>query len=129
MKIYFVLFRFTLTSLLSALIDNSIFVAVYSVTSSLALSQSLARVVATTFNYVSVRKVVFNSGQKVSSTLPKYLSLVVISGLVSFSLIKILLLFFPLSVIAAKLCAESLVFLVNFCIQRDFIFVKADPAR
>ncbi len=125
MKIYFVLFRFTLTSLVSALIDNSVFIVIFGVSSSIAISQLSARIVATTFNYSAVRKIVFFSDKSPLSTLPKYLSLVAISGLVSFFLIKIMLSYLPFSVIGAKICAESLIFLANFSIQRDFIFVNS----
>jgi glycosyltransferase involved in cell wall biosynthesis len=126
MKIYFVLFRFTLTSLLSAVIDNSIFIMVYNMTFSIPGSQVSARIMATACNYMAVRRIVFYSEQKITKTLPKYLSLVCISGLVSFFLINVLITVLPLSVIWAKICAESLVFLANFAIQRDFIFAVND---
>ena len=74
------------------------------------------------FNYAAVKRAVFYSGQSVSHTLPKYLALVCVSGVVSYLLIKGLVMFTPLPVIAAKLVAEPLVFLANFAIQRDFIF-------
>jgi len=125
MKIYFVLFRFTLTSLFSALLDNSVFIVVFGLSANIPISQISARIVATSFNYAAVRKRVFFSDQRVLKTLPKYLSLALVSGLVSFLLIKVLLTVFSFSVIGAKICAESLIFLANFSIQRDFIFVNS----
>ena len=67
---------------------------------------------------------VFFSGEEVSSTFPKYLALVIFSGTISYFLIKLLTQFSLLPVIPAKAIVESLVFLANFAIQRDFIFVK-----
>lgn len=122
MKIYFVLFRFTITSLLSALIDNLVFVLVYSFTANILASQTSARVLATTFNYLAVKKTVFYSKESAGKTLPGYLLLVCVSGIVSYLLIRLLVSFSPLSVVLAKICAESLVFVANFAVQRDLIF-------
>jgi glycosyltransferase involved in cell wall biosynthesis len=122
MKIYFVLFRFSLASLLSALIDNTVFVIVYSNTSSIFAGQATARLIATLYNYTAVRKIVFYSSESKAKTFPRYLMLVCMSGAVSYLLIKIITMYTPLSVIAAKIMVESVVFLANFAIQRDFIF-------
>jgi glycosyltransferase involved in cell wall biosynthesis len=124
MKIYFVLFRYTLTSLLSAVIDNVVFAVVYLLSSNILASQALARSVSMIFNYAAVRKVVYYSDARAMKTLPKYLLLVFVSGVVSYLLIRGITLLTPLSVIPAKLIAESTVFLANFAIQRDFIFVS-----
>jgi len=122
MKIYFVLFRFTLASLASAAVDYSLFILIHSFSSSIAVSQASARTVSMVFNYGAVSRAVFYSDQADSRTFPKYLALVVVSGSISYVLIKVLAGYSPLSVIAAKACAESVVFLANFAIQRDFIF-------
>jgi glycosyltransferase involved in cell wall biosynthesis len=122
LKIYFVLFRFSLAAIFSAVIDNTVFILIYSFSNSIATSQIAARAVSMIFNYSAVKKVVFYSDLKHGKTFPKYLSLVVVSGFVSYLLIKAIIMFSPLSVIPAKLVAESIVFLANFAIQRDFIF-------
>jgi glycosyltransferase involved in cell wall biosynthesis len=114
MKIYFVLFRFTLASLLSAVIDSTLFL----------VSQASARTVSMLFNYTAVKRAVFFSERKDANTFPKYLILVIASGTVSYFLIRFLTTVTPMSVLTAKICAESLVFLANFAIQRDFIFVR-----
>ena len=123
MKIYFVLFRFTLASLLSAAIDYTVFIIVFNLSASIPASQAAARTVSMGFNYSAVKRAVFYSGQKTATTFPKYLALVCVSGLVSYLLIEGLVLFLPVPVIVAKILAESVVFLANFAIQRDFIFV------
>jgi glycosyltransferase involved in cell wall biosynthesis len=124
MRIYFVLFRFTLASLSSALIDYAVFILIYGLTSNLLAGQASARLVSMLYNYSVVKKMVFFSGEEVSRTFPKYLALVICSGTVSYLLIKLLTQFSLLPVIPAKALVESLVFLANFAIQRDFIFVK-----
>ena len=124
MRIYFVLLRFTLAGLLSAAIDYAVFILVFNLSGSIFASQASARFVSMGFNYAAVKKAVFYSGQSATDTLPKYLALVCVSGFVSYLLIKGLVMFTPLPVIAAKLLAEPAVFLANFAIQRDFIFIN-----
>ena len=124
MKIYFVLFRFTLASLLSAILDSALFLLVFDFSSSILISQASARTVSMLFNYTAVKRAVFFSEQKDSNTFPKYLTLVIASGTVSYFLIRFLTTFSSMSVLVAKISAESLVFLANFAIQRDFIFAR-----
>jgi putative flippase GtrA len=124
MKIYFVLFRFTLASLLSAVIDSTLFLVVFDFSASILVSQASARTVSMLFNYTAVKRAVFFSERKDANTFPKYLILVIASGTVSYFLIRFLTTVTPMSVLTAKICAESLVFLANFAIQRDFIFVR-----
>jgi putative flippase GtrA len=130
MRIYFVLFRFALASLLSAVIDYSVFLFVFHLSASISASQAAARLVSMGVNYSAVKKAVFYSDQKASTTFPKYLALVCVSGLVSYLLIEALVWYLPVPVVVAKIMAESAVFLANFAIQRDFIFVpkKAEQA-
>jgi glycosyltransferase involved in cell wall biosynthesis len=124
MKIYFTLFRFTLASLSSALIDYTIFILIYSLSSNLLAGQSCARLVSMLYNYSVVKKLVFFPREETFRTFPKYVALVFFSGSISYLLIKVLTTFSPLPVIVAKAIVESMVFLANFAIQRDFIFVK-----
>jgi len=124
MRIYFVLFRFALAAISSALIDNAVFILVYSLSPGIFLAQVSARAISMGFNYLAVKKVAFYSDLKHRKTFPKYLSLVVVSGLVSYLLIKVLNSLLGISVVPAKLIAESVVFLANFAIQRDFIFTR-----
>ena len=125
MRIYFVLLRFTLAGLLSAAIDYAVFILVFNLSGSISGSQASARFVSMGFNYAAVKRAVFYSGQNIADTLPKYFALVCVSGFVSYLLIKGLAMFTSLPVIAAKLLAEPVIFLANFAIQRDFIFVCA----
>jgi glycosyltransferase involved in cell wall biosynthesis len=125
MKIYFVLMRFTLSSLITAAIDYTVFLLIYSHQGDLLLSQIAARMVALTFNYLLVKKFVFYSEQKNIYTFPKYLLLVAVAGAISYYLIQALSDYANLNVVTAKIAVESLIFLANFTIQRDFIFTRA----
>jgi glycosyltransferase involved in cell wall biosynthesis len=129
MRIYFVLFRFTIASLSAALIDYTVFILTYALCANLLAAQALARMVAMIFNYFVVKKLVFCSGEEVVKTFPKYAVLALFSGSVSYLLIRGLTSFSPLPVLAAKAIVESLIFFANFAIQREFIFVKQTESR
>jgi putative flippase GtrA len=130
MRIYFVLFRFTIASLSSALIDYTVFILIFGLSSNLLAAQACARLVAMIFNYFAVKKLVFYSEEEVIKTFPKYVALAFFSGSISYLLIRVLTSLSPLPVLAAKAIVESLIFFANFAIQREFIFVKdAEPKK
>ena len=124
MKIYFVLLRFGLISLITAVIDNLTFFAVFQLTLSIAAAQIVARTAAVLFNYSAARSAVFLSRERHAVILPKYLLLVAVNGLVSYGLINYLATALQLRVIWAKMAAETALFLANFALQRDFVFTK-----
>ena len=128
MRIYFVLLRFSILSFLTAVVDNLVFFAAFHVTGSIAQSQVTGRLVAILFNYTSARRVVFLSRQSHRIVLPRYLLLVLASGLLSYSLIRLFTSVFSMDVMLAKPLAEGLIFIVNFAIQRDFVFTKRGAA-
>lgn len=128
MRIYFTLLRFSILSLLTALLDNLVFLSAFSFTGSIASAQVCGRLAAVVFNYTAVRKLVFLSRQSHRVVLPRYLLLVVASGLLSYSLIRFFTSTLTVHVMTAKILAEGLVFIANFTIQRDFIFTKRDNA-
>lgn len=124
MRIYFVLFRFSLASASTALIDYTVFLLAIASGGSLAVSQVLARLFALCYNYTVVKRLVFCSDEDHQKTFPKYVALVIVSGLISYQLIGLFQAQFGWRVIPAKILAELLIFFANFAIQRDFIFAR-----
>jgi glycosyltransferase involved in cell wall biosynthesis len=122
MRIYFVLFRLTILSLVTAALDNAVFIFSYHYVPSILASQTIGRAVAIVFNYPLARKAVFLSHQRHRVLFPKYLLLIISSGAVSYALIRALMHTIGIVPIAAKVSAESLLFIVNFLLQRDFVF-------
>jgi putative flippase GtrA len=127
MRIYLVLLRFGLMSFLTAVLDNLVFFAVYHFSGSVIRSQIAGRLVALTFNYAGTRTAVFHSQQKHAVVFPKYLALVALNGFVSYQLIGWFSGKLGISVYAGKIVAESILFLLNFILQRDFVFSKRGP--
>ncbi|HUA86256.1 MAG TPA: glycosyltransferase, partial [Bryobacteraceae bacterium] len=124
MRIYFLLLRFSVLSLLTAILDNLVFAASLGYTGSIARSQILARLIAMVFNYSGARGAVFHSRQRHAVVLPKYVALVAVNGFLSYSLLEFLHLRLGWRAIPAKLTAEGILFIANFAIQRDFVFTR-----
>ncbi len=130
MRIYFVLLRFSSVSLMAALIDNLVFYLVWKRTGRILGAQVAARLVSVVFNYTMVRARVFASKEKHQVLLPKYLLLVVASGTASYLGIQFLTARLAITAMPAKLFVETLLFFVNFAVQRTFIFHTGDePER
>jgi putative flippase GtrA len=128
MRIGLVLARFTLLSLGTALLDNLAFSAAIAAGLTAALAQVTARALAVVVNYPLARRAVFLSSEPHRNTLGRYLALVMASGLLSFRLLTYLQHGLSLSVLQAKIMAESALFLVNFIVQRDWVFVRRTQA-
>ena len=127
MRIYFVLLRFLIVSIISAILDNVVFALVYLSWPSILGSQVAGRIGGTTFNYLANKKAVFHSDAPNTRALPKYLLLVACSGAISYGLIMLLVSLTGMKAILAKILAETLVFLFNFVMQRDLVFTRRSP--
>ncbi|MBN1684071.1 MAG: bifunctional glycosyltransferase family 2/GtrA family protein [Gammaproteobacteria bacterium] len=123
LKIYFELFRSTLLSLATAILDNIVFfISIHDFGSSILAGQIIARFFAVIFNYPLAKKTVFISQELNRVVLPKYLTLVIISGAVSYGVMQYLIQYMFSNIFFAKILAEIVIYLGNFAIQRDFIF-------
>jgi glycosyltransferase involved in cell wall biosynthesis len=124
MKIYFVLFRFALLSLATAIVDNIVFAVAFAAAGKIGLAQIVGRLVAMLFNYGMARRAVFLSRAPHQQTLPRYALLVLVNGFVSYALLTFLNTRFGMDVITSKISAELLLFCANFALQRDFVFTR-----
>lgn len=123
LRIYFVLLRFSIIAILSAMLDYGVFMLVYFlIAQNVMASLICSRVVSVTFNYLNVRRYAFRSNEKHRHTLPKYLILAVVSGIMAYTLIIGFMNLFGWQVVLAKIIAEFIMFIINFLVQRDLIF-------
>lgn len=125
MRIYFVLLRFSFIALLSACLDYVVFMAVVFIWHDILAAIIAARIVSMTLNYLFVKRLAFNSAQSHWHTLPKYLLLALLSGGAAYFMIVGMVDDWHWHVLLAKVLAESIMFVVNFVIQRDFIFKRS----
>jgi putative flippase GtrA len=124
MRIYFLLMRFTIVSFLTAVVDNVVFLLALPFCHSIIGAQASGRIVATAFNYLGNKKAVFHSDAKNIRAFPRYLLLVVVSGIISYCLIKLIISQTPMEVVPAKILAETVIFIFNFAVQREFVFKR-----
>ncbi len=129
-KIYFVLFRYILSSAATALFDYLVFLLILPLTGgSILLSTYLSRAAALCVNYTLVRNLVFDSRTALRRTFPLYLLLVCVSGFLSAMIVMGLKSALGLDERLGKLLAETVLYLINFLIQRDFIFRSPESLR
>ena len=125
LKVMFVLFRFSSVSLVTTLIDNTVFILALKATGYVGASQVAARFAATCFNYPMGRRAVFLSDGKHSVLLPRYLGLVAVMGVLSYFLMTYILNPVIHNIFVAKILGEALLFAFSFVVQRDFVFSRS----
>lgn len=128
MKIYFVLLRFTAASLVTALIDNLIFYLLWRRGAPVLVAQIAARSLAAAFNYIVVRRAVFQTRASHAATLPRFLTVFAAGGAISYGLIQFLVTTGHLPVFGSKIAVETLLFFANFLAQRDWVFLQPGSA-
>lgn len=123
LKIYFVLFRFIIIAIFSALIDYAVFIGMYFlILPKVSVCLIVGRVVSMFFNYFNVRRFAFHSEKQYIKTFPQYFLLALFSFGLAYVLIKGLMNGFGIHVIFAKIISELILFVINFLVQRYFIF-------
>lgn len=122
LRIYFVFFRFLVSSMLTGGIDIVAFSIAFRFGASILASAAIGRLVAGTFNFLVNEKIVFKSEGSFAFELAKYVLLVVSLMAVSYQLIVGLVENFQVNVYVAKISVEMFLFLVSFTIQRVLVF-------
>ena len=121
-RIYRVLFRFVVVAMGSAVLDFTLFAILHRLTGHIFLSQVGARAVSLVVNYALVRNKVFAAGEASHRrAFPRYLALAAASALLGYGLIRAFHAL-GLAVLLAKLIAETIVFVVNYIVQRSWVF-------
>jgi glycosyltransferase involved in cell wall biosynthesis len=127
MRIYFVLLRYTMLSLLAAGLDNLLFFSFLRASGGVAGSLLAARCLELCFNYLAVRRAVFFSKEPHRTVLPRYLLLAAANICVSWSIVSFVTSRFPIGIMPTKVLTESFLFIANFALQRDFVFARRSP--
>lgn len=122
LRIYFVLLRFTFSSMLTSIIDFLVFLVCYSYGLQLVYSTIIARLVAGNFNFIVNKKLVFKDEGSILKEGIKYWVLVGLLGTISYFSIQYLRSHQIMNVVPAKIFIEAALFIASFAIQRDLIF-------
>lgn len=123
MKIYFLIFRFLGSSILSSSLDFSLFAFFTYLKMPVMTSVLSARFISGWVNFYLNRQHVFKNKKHILRPLVRYWSLVFFMGLLSSTLISALENIIP-HVLIAKILVESILFIGSFSIQKEFIFSK-----
>lgn len=129
-KIYFVIFRYTLASLTSALVDYIIFISLFAVFNSTPLSIIGARSVSLFVNYALLHYKVYYSERRPAVTFPRYIGLVIFSGVLATVCIDLLRNNYGWNVSLAKVFVEAIIYFFNFLMNTLFVFVgRSKPEK
>ena len=123
-KIYFVLFRYILASIVTAAVDYIVFFTGYAFIPDILICTYLARLIALFVNFVILKQFVFHSKAKILGQGLKYLMIVIISGFISSIAIEHFNSHFGFSIVMSKISAELLLYFGIFIAQKEFVFKK-----
>lgn len=125
-RIYFVLLRYSVASIVTSMVDLAVFGTVLAVSGDLVWSNATGRLVALWVQFMLLQSFVFRLRGGIGA-LAMYIGLVAVSGVIStalqFQIAKVV----PVPMIA-KAMVEVPVFVFNFLFLRDFVFGRADDA-
>ncbi len=122
--IYKLFFKYIFASLSSFLLDIllfTLFLKVYKDNINAAfISTIIARIISSFYNYLINSKLVFKKKNKTS--IIKYFMLVIIQMLASATIVNGLAKIYPKYVLIIKIIVDVIIFIVNFVIQREWVF-------
>ncbi len=120
--VYKELLKFISSSTLSFLVDYGLYVIIVAFSKSVVLSNVIARVISSTFNYTLNKKMVFKDKNNVSKSIFKYYLLAIFILLVNTSILYLLVSVLGLNKYISKLIVEVVLFMISYRIQKKYIF-------
>ena len=122
-KIYFVLFRYGLSSIITAVVDFIVFMIALSFGANVLIANIFARTASIGVQFTLLDKYVFHTKTKILNFIlfAAYVYIMgIISALTQISAVEHL----GISVVTAKILIEGVLFFVNFAFLRLYIFTK-----
>lgn len=127
-RIYKEILKFSLSSIVSAVVDIGLFTLIFSLLSANAISwalfgaTSIARLVSSTINFVLNKQVVFEDKNSTLTQATEYYLLCVVQMLLSWLILRGLTLLIDEHVVLLKIMTDLFLFFVSFFVQRTLIF-------
>ncbi len=125
MKIYSVILKYSLSSIVSVAIDYLVFSYLYSNGLFLLAATYIARICSALVNFRINRNIVFKYKGNLGIQLVKYFLLVLLSGTLSGISISLLKQLLGLPAVAIKAVVELVLYFINFYVQRIWVFAKS----
>lgn len=125
LKIYTVLLKYSFSSLITVLIDYTVyFMLTQSGQAGILQATYIARGCSSVINFIINRKRVFQSTDYILGQLIRYFMLVVFSGTISGILVLSISSTIKISSIYVKIFVETILFFWNYYVQRNYIFAQ-----
>lgn len=126
LRVYLPIIRFSMSSILSGVLDFLLLGIIQLFTSNLFLAVLGARICSAIFNYTVNRLYVFSKFKDASikTSLPRYFILAAFIVLANYGVIDIYYSVIGLSLFLSKILTEITIFLFSYWSQRKFVFVK-----
>ena len=127
LRIYGIIIRFFLSSILSFVLDYGLFNLLYALTKHLFLATIIARVTSSLFNFTVNRTAVFQSKAPLAATMVRYYLLCAVQMLTSYGLVALLSLLFgdgSVTVAVLKLVVDIFLYFISFRIQQAWVFAN-----
>ena len=122
LRIYMTILKYSLASIVSVVLDNTFFIIGGAYTNNIWGLTFGGRIVSAIFNFTINRNVVFKKTGKWFPEAMKYLSLLMISGTLSATAVQAIGLIIGGNVIVIKLFVETILFFLNFYVQKNIVF-------
>jgi len=119
-RIYKQIFNFIFSSISSFVVDYILYTILNLITGNLVLSNIIARVFSSLYNYTMNRNIVFKDKNNIAKTMIKYYLLVVC--ILTVNTLLLLGLTILINKYVAKVIVEILLFFVSYFVQKRFIF-------
>ena len=124
LRIYKDIIKFSCSSLLSFLVDYLLYSVLFAFSGSIKISNIVARVFSSCFNFLLNKRVVFKNKESLGKTAAKYFSLAGIILLINTTLLSFCTKHLIKNEYAAKGVIEVLLFFLSWTVQRSFVFKK-----
>lgn len=123
-RIYKDILKFSCSSLLSFCVDYVLYSVIFAFSGSIKLSNVIARVFSSIFNFLLNKKVVFKNKENIYKTALKYFALAAVILTVNTFLLDLIVKYVIKNEYIAKIIVEVLLFLFSWTAQRSFVFKK-----
>ena len=120
--IYKEILKFSGSSIISFIIDYSLYSISFIITKQLIFSNILARVISGTINYIINKNIVFKSKRKTIESALYYIFLAIVILTLNTLILKLLVSFIGINAFLAKIITEVVLFTLSYVVQRRYIF-------
>lgn len=121
-KIYKVILKYSMSSMISAVVDNLVFILLMPYISNIWALTFSGRAVSMLVNFTLNKNMVFKKKGSTGQSFVKYVGLVIFSGCMSAFLLSIVSGIIGKTSVLAKIIIEVILYFFNFYVQKKYVF-------